>query len=171
MSLFARGRGDLPRISALPKRRTRVISVLDVGSEKVTCLIARLRPRLPSEMLPGRTHAIEVVGVGHQRSHGIKSGVVVDLDAAEQAIRHCVEAAERMAGLTIESLTAGRLKSLRGHAEIDTDGEITRLDIAKVLGQAARVPLDDNRVALHSIGCDYAIDGEGGVDLPIQGLE
>ena len=168
MNLFARGRSDLPRISALPKRRSRVISVLDVGSEKVTCLLARLRPRLPSEMLPGRTHAIEVVGVGHHRSHGIKSGVVVDLDAAEQAIRHCVEAAERMAGLTIESLivsvTAGRLKSFRGSAEIATDGEITRLDISKVLGLAAKVPLDDNRVALHSIACDYAIDGEGGVE-------
>lgn len=168
MSLFQRGRDELPRIKALPRRRSRVISVLDVGSEKVCCLIARLTPRVASEMLPGRTHTIEVIGVGHQRSHGIKSGVVVDLDAAEQSVRHAVDAAERMAGLTIESLivsvTAGRLKSLRGAAEIDTVGEISQADVSRVLGLAAKVPLEERRVALHSLAFDLSIDGESGLD-------
>ena len=52
-----------------------------------------------------------MIGIGHQRSRGIKSGVVVDLDKAEQAIRLAVDAAERMAGLTVDSLivnVAGR---------------------------------------------------------------
>ncbi|EAS51512.1 cell division protein FtsA [Aurantimonas manganoxydans SI85-9A1] len=171
MSLFNRGGDELPRIKALPKRRARIISVLDVGSEKISCLIARLKPRLASEMLPGRTHTIEVIGVGHQRSHGIKSGVVVDLDAAEQSIRLCVDAAERMAGLTIESLivsvTAGRLKSHSGSAEIATSGEIDRMDVERVLGMAARVPLEERRVALHSMAYDLALDGEGGLDNPV----
>ena len=72
-----------------------VVSVLDVGSTKICCLIARLTPREPGEALRGRTHAIEVLGIGHQRSRGIKSGVVINLDAAEQAIRLAVDAAER----------------------------------------------------------------------------
>jgi cell division protein FtsA len=45
----------------------------------------------------------------------VKVGVIVDLDRAEQAIRLAVDAAERMAGLTVDSLivnvSAGRLKS------------------------------------------------------------
>ena len=168
MSLFNRGNNQLPRIKALPKHRTQVVSVLDVGSEKISCLIARLRPRAAGEMLPDRSHTIEVIGVGHQRSHGIKSGVVVDLDAAEQAIRLCVDAAERMAGLTIESLivsvTAGRLKSLRGRAEIDTVGEIAKSDVTQVLGMAARLPLPENRIALHSLATDLVLDGEAGLD-------
>lgn len=168
MSLFQRGNNSLPRIKALPKRRTQVISVLDVGSEKITCLIARLRPRIASEMLPDRSHTIDVIGVGHQRSHGIKSGVVVDLEAAEQAIRQCVDAAERMAGLTVESLivsvTAGRLKSLRGSSDLDVSGEITKADVEDVLQMAARVPLPAGRVALHSVASDLSIDGEGGLE-------
>jgi len=36
--------------------------------------------------------------IGHQRSRGIKGGAVVDMDAAEAAIRFAVDAAERMAG-------------------------------------------------------------------------
>ena len=67
------------------------------------------------QMLRGRTHEAQVIGIGHQKSQGVKSGVVVDLDRAEHAIRLAVDAAERMAGLTVDSLivnlTAGRLKS------------------------------------------------------------
>jgi len=126
MTFFSGSAGGLPRMRALPGRKTRIISILDVGTTKVTCLIARLKPRAESEILPGRTHEIEVIGIGHQRSRGIKSGVVVDLDAAEKSIRFCVDAAERMAGLTIESLivslTAGRLKSVRGKAELPMHG-------------------------------------------------
>ena len=75
-------------------RRSSVVSVLDVGSTKICCLIARLVPLDPgAEALRGRTHAIEVLGFGHQRSRGIKSGVVVNLDAAEHAIRLAVDTA------------------------------------------------------------------------------
>ena len=102
---------------ALP-RRPAIVSILDVGSSKICCLIARLKPLDPgeaSEALRGRTHSIEVLGIGHQRSRGIKSGVVANLDAAEQAIRLAVDAAERMAGVTVESLivnvSCGRLAS------------------------------------------------------------
>ncbi|MCB8837878.1 cell division protein FtsA [Aurantimonas sp. VKM B-3413] len=168
MSLFFRDRSELPRISALPRRRSRVISVLDVGSEKISCLIARLRPRLAGEMLPDRTHTIEVIGVGHHRSRGIKAGVVVDLDAAEQAIRQCVDAAERMAGLAVESLivsvTAGRLKSQRGSATVPVDGTVTAADVGRANADAARISLDPARIALHSLVYDLALDGEAGLE-------
>ncbi|MEF2074225.1 cell division protein FtsA [Consotaella aegiceratis] len=170
MSLFSRRTGGLPRLKGL-SRRSRTISVLDVGSSKITCLIARLRPRAESEVLPGRTHDIEVVGVGHQRSRGIKSGLVVDLAAAEQSIRHCVDTAERMAGLTIESLivslTAGRLKSLRGRGESMAAGTtIDAADIKRALSLAAHVPIEDDRLVLHSLPFDMSLDGESGIDNP-----
>src|SRR5690606_17216256 len=78
--------------------RSGIVTVLDVGSSKVCCVIGRLRPREESEHLPGRTHAIKVIGIGHQKALGIKSGVIVDLALAEQSIRLAVDAAERMAG-------------------------------------------------------------------------
>ena len=145
-----------------------MISVLDVGSDKISCLIARLRPRAESDIVTGRSHTIEVIGVGHQRSHGIKSGVVIDLEAAEQSVRLCVDAAERMAGLSVESLivsvTAGRLRSITGSAGLDIAEEITAGDVAEVLSAAARVSLDERRVALHSLASNLAIDGEGGLE-------
>jgi cell division protein FtsA len=85
-------------------RRSGIVTVLDIGSSKICCIIAKLKPCEESQRLPGRTHRMRVIGIGHQKSRGVKSGVVVDLDRAEQAIRLAVDAAERMAGLTIESL-------------------------------------------------------------------
>ncbi|WP_292168792.1 cell division FtsA domain-containing protein, partial [Mesorhizobium sp.] len=96
-------------------RRSGTLTVLDVGSSKVCCVVAKLKPRDDGKLLRGRSHRIQVIGIGHQKSQGVKSGVVVDLDRAEHAIRLAVDAAERMAGLTVDSLivnmTAGRLKS------------------------------------------------------------
>lgn len=168
MSMFSRSAGDLPRVSKLANR-PRLISVLDVGSSKITCVIARLRPREASEMLPGRTHLVEVVGIGHHRSRGIKSGVVVDLDAAEKSIRHCVDTAERQAGLTVESLivsvTAGRLKSHYGHGEVDVGGaEVQAGDVKRVLNLAARTPIPTGRLPLHSMPFDMSLDGESGLE-------
>lgn len=168
MNFFHRQAPALPRIKALPKRRARIITVLDVGSDKLTCLIARLTPKPDSDVVPGRTHTINVLGVGLQRSLGIKSGVVVDVEAAQRAVRACVEGAERMAGLSVESLlvsvSAGQLRSVLGSASADIEGEVCATDIADVLANAARVPLGDRRIALHSLATDFSIDGERGLE-------
>ena len=104
----------MSRVKPLGARRSTTVSVLDVGSTKVCCLIARLKPR-ETEALRRRTHSAEVLGFASTRSRGIKSGVVVDLEEAEQAIRLAVDAAERMAEVTVGSLivnlSCGRLKS------------------------------------------------------------
>jgi cell division protein FtsA len=171
MSLFSRNTDGLPRMKGLSIRRSRVISVLDVGSDKIACIIGRLRPRLASEILPGRTHTVEVMGVGHHRSRGIKSGVVVDLEAAERSIRSAVEAAERMAGLTVETLivsvTAGRLRSTRGRGAVELNRQaVTDANVRFAQSLAARAPLEPSRIALHSIPHDLALDGEGGLENP-----
>src|SRR5690606_31442801 len=101
---MSRGSRHVPRMRPLPTRRPAIVSVLDIGSSKVACVIARLKPREPDEVLPGRTHKIEVVGFGYTRSRGIKSGVIINLDQAEQAVRIAVDMAERAAGITIESV-------------------------------------------------------------------
>ncbi|MGO7501225.1 cell division protein FtsA, partial [Rhizobium ruizarguesonis] len=76
----------------------------DIGSTKVVYMIGRLTQREESQIMPGRTHNIEIIGIGPQRSRGIKTGVIAALDALEGVIRTAVAAAERMAGLTVESM-------------------------------------------------------------------
>ncbi len=152
-------------------RRAQVVSILDVGSSKVVCLIARLTPTAPGEALRGRTHAIEVLGISHQRSRGIKSGVVTNLEAAEQAIRCAVDAAERQAGVTVESLivsvTCGRLASESYAASVSLPGvEVADGDIRRVLAEGRRHSISEGRAAVHSLPIGYSLDGEGGIADP-----
>ena len=94
--------GLTPKMKPISPRRSALVAALDVGSSKVVCLIARLRPQGPQQVLTRRSHTIEVVGFGHTNARGMKAGSVVNLAQAEDAIRQAVDAAERMAGVEIE---------------------------------------------------------------------
>ena len=60
-----------PRMKPVSPRRSSIVSVLDVGTSKVVCLIARLEPAGDSDLLRGRTHRAQIIGIGHQRSRGL----------------------------------------------------------------------------------------------------
>ncbi len=154
----------------LGSRRSATVSVLDVGSTKVCCMIARLKPR-DSEQLRRRTHAVEVLGFAATRSRGIKSGVVVDLDEAEKAIRLAVDAAERMAEVTVNSLivnlSCGRLKSEAFSANVDLTGAVSEADIQRVLGAGGAHSVSEGRIVLHALPIGYALDGNRGLADPV----
>ena len=160
-------------VSSEPRaaRRPAVVSVLDVGSSKIVALVARLTPVPPGEALPGRTHSVEVLGFGHQRSRGVKSGVVANLDAVEQAIRATVDAAERQARVTVDSLilsvTAGRLTSDTVSAAIMHNGApIAGKDIERVIAAGRRHMATPGRTIVHSLPIAYSLDGAGGIADP-----
>jgi cell division protein FtsA len=147
------------------------VTVLDIGSTKVSCVIGQLRPCEESERLPGRTHKVKVIGIGHQKSLGVKSGTIVDLDRAEQAVRLAVDAAERMAGLTVESLfvnvSAGRLKSSVYSASVNLGGhEADEGDVKRVLAAGAKQALKSEREVVHALPVAYSLDAERGVRDP-----
>lgn len=155
----------------LSQRRCEIVSVLDIGSTKILCLIARLHPCAEMDVLPERTHAIEILGYGYQQSQGVKAGNIVDMGHVERGIRLAVDAAERMAGLTIESLIVtvgcGRLKSVCFPAEIALGGRaVTRGDLQRVILASQSQALPPERVPLHTLPVSYALDAMGGLANP-----
>src|SRR5438045_4100137 len=136
-------------------RRGSVAAVLDLGSTKVVCLIARLTPVEPGPALRGRGRAIQILGYAHQRSRGIKSGVVANLEAAEESIRHAVDAAEKMAGVTVGSLivnvSAGRLHSKTCSASVALAGRaVAATDIGRVLAAGRSHIAGEGRTVIHT---------------------
>lgn len=163
-------RVDQSRCHVGPTRAS-TVCVLDIGSTKVACLIARLKPAPEDELLSGRTHAIEVIGYGYQQSRGVKSGAIINLDKAEHAVRRAVDAAEQMAGVTVESLiltqTSGRLSSEAFGAKVDLDvGAVREADITRVLAASGRHQISDGRTALHALPIGYSLDGQDGIRDP-----
>jgi cell division protein FtsA len=165
------GHGLAPKMKPLSTKRSAIVAALDIGTSKVACLIARLKPRVQQEPLRRRSHAIEILGIGHTRARGIKSGTVVDLAEAEEAVRHAVAAAERMAGVELDSViasvSAGRLSSELFTATVHVAGPtVTPGDVERVLAAGSRHSLRDGRVVLHSLPIGYALDSARGIRDP-----
>jgi cell division protein FtsA len=163
--------GLTPKMRPVSPKRTTVVAALDVGTSKVACLVARLKPRPPRDVLPRRTHDIEVLGIGHAGARGMKAGTVVNLAEAEAAIGQAVEAAERMAGLQLESVlvsvSCGRLGSDLFTASVDLMGPaVADGDIARVLGAGSRRSVRQGRAVLHSLPIGYSLDENRGVREP-----
>jgi len=160
-----------PRMKPLPSRRSTMLSVLDIGTSKVVCLIAKLLPAEPSDMLRGRTHRCKIMGIGHQRAQGIKSGVVIDMEDAEKAIRLAVDAAERMAGVEVESvivnMTGGRISSQHHRASLNIGGKAVQPhDVQRCLDLASGNDGRNGRAILHSMPTGFKLDNMSGIRDP-----
>jgi cell division protein FtsA len=163
--------GLTPKMRPIPAKRAAVLCALDIGSTKIVCLIARLEPMPPSETLKGRSHKIRIIGIGHQRARGIKSGVIIDMDEAEKAIRLAVDAAERMAGVEVESVlvsvTGGRIASQSFTGSIQVPNrEIGESDIHRVIEAATAHTIANGRSVLHSLPVGFGLDAAPGVRDP-----
>jgi cell division protein FtsA len=151
-----------PRMRALPARKTAVLSTLDIGTSKIVCLIAKLDPADTPEALRGRTHRCRILGIGHQRSAGLKGGVIVDLEAAEGAIRRAVDAAERMAGVQVESvivnITGGRIGSQHYQAAVRIgERTVVEADVHRVLEACAARTQEQGKAVLHALPTGFSL--------------
>lgn len=163
--------GLAPKMRPLSHKRSSLVAALDVGTSKIACLIARLKPCAPQDALRGRSHAIEVLGVSHIQAHGIKAGAVIDSGEAEQSVRRAVALAEKMAGVQLEavilSVTAGRMGSqlVEAAAEI-RGGSVEEPDITRVMTAAMHHGADQGRTVMHALPVGYSLDGVKGVRDP-----
>jgi cell division protein FtsA len=156
--------GLTPRLKPLSSRKSATLSVLDIGTSKVVCVVAELQPTDGQESLRGRTHLARIIGIGHQRSMGLKGGAVVDLEAAETAIRQAVHAAERMAKVEIQSvivnLTGGRLGSEHFDAQIPVRSAVGSSDVQRVLDVASSHHMRQGRAVLHALPTGFSLDDQ-----------
>lgn len=143
-------------------RVEKIISAIDIGSSKVSALIA------------GKTDSGEliVLGTGQRESRGVTRGCIADIEQAELSVRHAVEQAERIAGINIDrvwvGMSAGGLDSLLAPVEIELGGDrIEQADIDELL-QAGRANIDTGgKLPLHIQPTLYSLDGVGGVANPV----
>ena len=161
----------LPHLRPLSPRKSATVCALDLGGAKVVCLIAKLLPMERGATLKGRSHRVRVLGLGQQRSRGVKGGAVVDLEAAESAIRLAVDAAERMAGFEVDqvivNMSGGRLGARLGRARQALSGAAVReSDVARAQEAAAQAASAPGRVMLHRLPRHFALDAQTGIADP-----
>jgi cell division protein FtsA len=160
-----------PKTRPTPQKRTALVASLDIGTSKIACMIARLRPCPSNGALRGRSHAVELIGYSQIQSRGVKSGAVVDLAECEQVVRQAVSLAERMAKVRVESVllsaTGGRLQGQLIEAAADLHGgAVTSADVSRVTSAGMRHATGEGRTVLHALPVGYTLDGAKGIRDP-----
>ena len=153
---------------ASPDVQQGLITALDIGTDKVCCLIGA--PLIGADN--GLDPSFELVGIGHRASRGIKSGMVIDPEAAESSIRAAVEIAEQMAGENIHKVYVGLniSKSISKLITLETviDGrQVDNADLKRVLDPSALIAeLHSDHELIHAVPIGYALDGMRGIRDP-----
>lgn len=146
----------------MSKRLDRNLIVgLDIGTTKVAAIVGKINDE----------GEIELIGIGTQKSRGLKRGVVVNIESTVLSIQRAVEEAELMAGCQIRSVYAGiagsHITSLNSHGIVAIrDREITRGDVERVIDAARAVAVPADQRILHILPQEYIIDGQDGIREP-----
>ncbi len=145
----------------IPAYRTGLVAVLDIGSSKVVCLIARAEPG-----------ALRVMGAALRESRGVRSGTITELNAAEEAIRDCVAAAENMADARIQnvlmSVNCGTPVSLASRAVVALEGElVTDAHLRALLAEGRSRCQAEGYVVIQSAPTSYVVDEARNVRDPL----
>ncbi len=146
----------------MTKKKT--VAALDVGSSKIATLIAQIDPE----------GLISIIGSSAVPSQGIKRGQIIDIEKATRAIVASVEAAERMAGYSINHLFVSIggahiiSQNSRGVVAVANSGnDIIENDVHRVLEAARAISLPVSREILHVIPRLYTVDSQEGIADPI----
>ena len=141
--------------------RSSSIAALDIGTTKVACFIASR----------DEDDELHVIGVGHHRARGMRSGQVTNLDEVESSVRSAVDAAEQMSNVRIEKVYAnvscGGPQSTRVEVELAVSGhQIRDTDVRRVLDHGSAQYDANDRDLIHCIPTGYSIDGGNGIIDP-----
>jgi len=143
--------------------REKVVAGVDIGSSKITTLIAT-----------SAEEELTVIGVSTVSSRGIRKGQVVDIDEAVSSIAESLEAAERMAGVSISScfvaIGGAHISSVNSRGVVAVAGgenEISEDDVRRVIEAARAISVPSSREIIHVIPRDFIVDSQEGIKDPV----
>src|SRR5687767_15612525 len=139
-----------------------LIVALDIGTSKVACLVAELRPDA----------TLEVLGMGSHESRGLKKGVVVNIESTVAGIQRALEEAELMADCKIASAYTGiagsHIRSFNSTGMVAVkDREVSTVDVERALDTARAVNIPTDQQILHVLRQEFIIDGQEDVREPV----
>jgi len=145
-------------------RKERYIVGLDVGTSKVAAIVAE----------PAEHEDLNIVGMGVAESHGIRRGLVVNLEAAVESIKKAIVEAELTAGIEIDNaylaLSGPHVKGFNSRGVVAVAGknhEIGPEDLSRAIEAAKAVSLPGGRQIILVLPQDFVVDDQDGITAPI----
>ena len=128
---------------------------LDIGTSKVMAVVAEI-------MTDG---TLKLAGMGVAYSHGIKRGVVVNIDATVQNIQQALKEAELMADCKIArvytGITGSHIRGINSSGMVAVkDREVTQADVFRVIETAKAINISTDQRLLLVEPQEFVIDGQ-----------
>jgi len=157
------------RIQTLPVGS--LISVLDIGSSKTTCMIATVESG-PQGGPSGHLRSLRMLGYGTTVSRGISGGAIANLEDAERSIRLAVDAAEKNARVRVQdvyvNVSCGKPRTQLVSAHVKIHGSSVSPRDVETCTAAALGKLELGRShMLHVLPVTFAVDGVEAEDAPV----
>jgi cell division protein FtsA len=150
--------------------RPPLVATVDLGASKIGCFI--MKPDGAQMGGPnGDERTIQVAGVAHVRSRGVRGGAIVNMEEAAQAVAQAVERAETMAGVSVSGVTVttagGQLASHRVSAAVSLGARpIGDQDLQRALQMALAQARFADRRAIHLLPIAWSVDGARSIRDP-----
>lgn len=146
----------------MARQEKKLLVAMDIGTSKIVTIIAEAT----------EDGGVEIIGLGTHPSHGLKKGVVVNIESTVASMQRSVEEAELMAGCQANSVYAGiagsHIRSLNSSGVVAIkDKEVTQADVDRVIDAARAVPIPADQQILHVLPQEFVIDQQEGIHDPI----
>jgi cell division protein FtsA len=132
-----------------------MVFALDIGTAKVMVVAAEV-------LADG---SLRVAGLGVAPTHGLKRGVVVNIDATVQSIQQALKEAEMMAACKIDRVYTGitgshiRGQNSTGMVIVRDNHEVTPVDVGRVVETAKAINIPNDQRLLLVEPQEFVIDG------------
>jgi len=128
---------------------------LDIGTAKVMAVVAEVQAG----------GELRLAGLGVAPSHGLKRGVVVNIDATVQSIQQALKEAEMMAdckiGRVYTGITGSHVRGLNSTGMVIVrDKEVSPIDVARVVETAKAINIPTDQRLLLVEPQEFVIDGQ-----------
>lgn len=142
----------------------RVFVGLDIGTTKIAAVVARL----------DEYNTLNIAGVGTSPSHGLRRGVIINIEKTVQSIKKALEQAQLMSGCHIDHIYAGiagdHIRSINSKGVIAVGGKdkiITQNDLDRVVDAAKAIALPMDREIIHILPQEFIVDDQDGIKDPV----
>ena len=132
-----------------------MVFALDIGTAKVMVVAAEVMP----------DGELRVAGLGVAPTHGLKRGVVVNIDATVASIQQALKEAELMAdckiGRVYTGITGSHIRGINSSGMVAVkDKEVSPVDVARVVETAKAINISTDQRLLLVEPQEFVIDGQ-----------
>ena len=142
-----------------------IIAGLDIGSTTIRLVVGQS---------DNETGNLKIVGAVSVKSEGINKGAVKSIEDVTSSISACLEKAERLVGVPVESVWVSvnsphiKCEKSRGVVAIGrSDGEITQDDVERAMEAARALTVPPNYEILHVIPIKFTVDNQEDIKDPV----